>query len=63
MSDSKKTAVVACKVTPETHERLRELAYDRRTDVSKLLRGKIDELLAEADSEKSTSDAGAPADD
>lgn len=49
MSDGKKTESVGVKVTEQKHDQLRELAYQRRTTVSELLRNEIDELLSEAD--------------
>ncbi|GAA3882812.1 hypothetical protein [Haloarcula argentinensis] len=49
MSDGKKTESVGVKVTEEKRDQLRELAYQRRTTISELLRNEIDELLEEAD--------------
>lgn len=42
---------VGTKVTPETRKRLRVIAARQDTTMSKLLREKIDEILAEADEE------------
>lgn len=57
MSSAKKTESVGVKVTEQKRENLRELAYERRTTVSELLRGKIDELLKEADEVPTPDDA------
>ena len=56
MSSAKKTESVGVKVTEQKREQLRELAYQRRTTVSELLRSEIDELLDEADEIPASSD-------
>jgi hypothetical protein len=49
MSDAQKTSPVGVKVTDEKKQALKDLAYERRTTVSELLREEIDELLETAD--------------
>jgi hypothetical protein len=57
MSEGKKTEIVATKVTEQKRDQLRELAFQRRTTMSGLLRDEIDALLDEAD-EVPAPDAG-----
>jgi predicted transcriptional regulator len=51
MTDSERTEAVtlSVKVSEHTRAELHEVAYQRRTTVSALLRQEIDELLDEAD--------------
>ena len=49
MVQEREGVYVGCRVDPETKAKFEELAHQRRTTVSALLRQEIDELLDEAD--------------
>lgn len=49
MSTTRKTETIGLKVTPQKKEDIEELAHERRTTVSELLRCEIDELLESGD--------------
>lgn len=53
MADEEYGVTVGCKVPEWKRKALREAAFRQRTDVSKLLRPLIDELIEESDVDRS----------
>lgn len=49
MGDNELSKTIGVKVSEAKHRRLKRLAHERYTTVSDLVRGKLDELLEEAE--------------